>query len=277
MGATARPCCGVASQPSSLRSRWWSGCGRSISSWRRSASSHGSRCQTTVKIAGRHPELLDLAQGPLQSEFAQLVLHPDPELSVIERQVLKASHPRLHLVTPTTVFRRLLARDDAARGARGPSAAGMPRAAGVASPFEGLQVAMSLSVTAGCGWPGGLHRRTRHRRDDPYRANFDFSRAAIAYGGNFRADPKVENYTIQLAQLIRAYNMADTEPARHLHSYLASSFRRRMLRMTFRSGSTRWPIPRASVATRSYRTRPVWSCPTRSVRRTRCITPICAA
>ena len=95
-----------------------------------------------VAVVARPPELLDLAQGPLRGEKAQLVLHPDPELSVLERRVLKAARPRLHLATPTTAFRRLLSRRD--------------EAADVASPLEGMQVAMSLSETPDADGPAGF-------------------------------------------------------------------------------------------------------------------------
>ena len=65
-------------------------------------------------ILARPPELLDLAQGSLVSIHATLAMHPDPELPVFERQILKAARPRLQLVTPTTAYRRLLNREGAA-------------------------------------------------------------------------------------------------------------------------------------------------------------------
>ena len=157
-----------------------------------------------VMIVARPPELLDLAQGPLQSDRAQLVLHPDPELSVLERRVLKAARPRLHLATPTTAFRRLLSRRD--------------EAADVASPLEGMQVAMSLSDSPDAGGPEGF---TEHHAKD---ATVHIARtlisagAAIAYGGDFRAG----GYTPLLAQLIQTYNQTASKRAQDLHIYLAA-------------------------------------------------------
>lgn len=167
-----------------------------------------ARLPDDIQVLGRHPELLDLAQGPLQSEFAQLVLHPDPELSIIEREVLKASRPRLHLVTPTTVFRRLLARDD--EDARATN--------NVVSPFEGWQVAMSLSVTPDADGPAGFTGEHVVDATIHVARTLISAGAAVAYGGDFREN----SYTQQLAQLVHTYNQTDAGPARYLHSYLAS-------------------------------------------------------
>ena len=62
-------------------------------------------------VLARAPELLDVAQGPLSAHVPQIVIHPDPELSVPERQILKGANARLVPVTPTTAYRRLLARE----------------------------------------------------------------------------------------------------------------------------------------------------------------------
>ncbi len=151
----------------------------------------------------RPPELLDLAQGPLKSGQAQLVLHPDPELSVIERQILTTAHPRLRLVTPTTTFRRLLSRGDGAPGD---------------APLEGLQVAMSLSDSPDIDGPEGY---TKHHVDDAtvYLARSLISAGgSIAYGGDFRHN----GFTPLLAELISAYNQTAARPAEFLHSYLGA-------------------------------------------------------
>ena len=169
-----------------------------------------------VRVVTRPPELLDLAQGPLQGEAAQLVLHPDPELSALERRVLKAARPRLHLATPTTAFRRLLGRRD--------------ESADASSPLEGMQVAMSLSETPDAGDPEGF--TAEHVRD----ATVNIARtvisagAAIAYGGIFDLNPN--SYTPLLIRLIQTYNQsvlpgaapdAGAAPlAQDLHSYLAA-------------------------------------------------------
>jgi hypothetical protein len=159
-----------------------------------------------VAVVARPPELLDLAQGPLRFERAQLVLHPDPELSVIERRVLKAARPRLHLATPTTAFRRLLSRRD--------------ESADVASPLEGMQVAMSLSETPDADKAEGF------THDHVVDATVHIARtlisagAAIAYGGDFRTGAKA--FTPLLARLIQTYNQTASKRAHDLHSYLGA-------------------------------------------------------
>jgi hypothetical protein len=165
-----------------------------------------------VEILTRPPELLDMAQGPLSSVAPQLVMHPDPELSTHERQVLRAANPRLHLVTPLTAYRRVLSRET-----------GLPGDA----PLEGLQVAMSLSDSPDVDGPEGF---TKHHVVD---ITVQLARAlisagaAIAYGGDFRqpamTDPKRQGYTILLAELIGAYNQTAARPADFLHSYLAAN------------------------------------------------------
>lgn len=157
-----------------------------------------------VRIVARPPELLDLAQGPLRFDRAQLVLHPDPELSVLERRVLKAAMPRMHLATPTTAFRRLLSRRD--------------ETADVSSPLEGRQIGMSLSDSPAEDGPDGFTRN--HTIDATvYVARTLIScGAAIAYGGDFRKG----SYTELLANLIQIYNQTATKRAQDLHSYLAA-------------------------------------------------------
>ena len=151
----------------------------------------------------RPPELLDLAQGPLRSEDAQLIMYPDPELPVLERQILRAANPRLRFVTPLTAYRRVLERDGGSPGD---------------APLEGLQVAMSLSDSPDVNGPTGF---TEHHVDD---VTVKLARllisagASIAYGGDFRKN----GYTVLLAELIQAYNQSAASPAEFLHGYLGA-------------------------------------------------------
>lgn len=161
-----------------------------------------------TKVVTRPPELLDLAQGPIRSDFAQLVLHPDPELSPVERRVLRAARPRLRLVTPTTAFRRLLNRDD--------------RSGAVASPLEGMQVALSVSTSSDLDGPDGY---TRHHLID---ATLHIARtlvssgAMLSYGGDFR----IENgFTLLLAGLIETYNQTAPNETKNLYKYYSATDR----------------------------------------------------
>jgi CHAT domain-containing protein len=155
-------------------------------------------------VLAHPPELLDLAQGALSSVHARLAMHPDPELPVMERQILKAARPRLQLVTPTTAFRRLLNREGISST--------------VTSPLEGRQVAMSLSDSPDVNGPEGF--TAEHLRDATiYLARSLVSAgAAIAYGGDFRTN----GFTPLLAELIEGYNQTAAQPAEFLHSYLGA-------------------------------------------------------
>jgi hypothetical protein len=161
-------------------------------------------------IVARPPELLDLAQGPLANS-GQLVIHPDPELPVVERAILNLARPRLQLVTPTTAFRRLLGRRDS-------------QTVDASSPLEGMLVSMSLSETPDADGPDGY--TANHVIDATvYIARSLISAgAAIAYGGDFRQH-KV-NYTELLAQLILTYNQTASRTAAFLHTFLAATTKR---------------------------------------------------
>lgn len=163
-----------------------------------------AKLPSNTVVLAHPPELLDLAQGSLSSLHAQLALHPDPELPVIERQILKLARPRLQLVTPTTAYRQLLSRGGTLSA--------------IASVLEGLQVAMSLSDSPDVNGPDGF--TAEHVKDATvYLARSLISAgAAIAYGGNFRPD----GFTPLLARLIQGYNETAAAPSEFLHSYLGA-------------------------------------------------------
>ncbi len=173
------------------------------------AAAFRSRARRVIRAAGmpvdtvvlcRPPELLDLAQGPLDSARPRVAVYPDPELPVVERDLLHLGNPRLSLVTPTTAYRRVLE-----RGA-------------LANPLDGVQVAMSLAKSPNAGGDEGF---TEHHVCDAtaYLARCLVSAgAAIGYGGDFRDD----SYTELLGNLITAYNQTAAEPSDLLHSYLSA-------------------------------------------------------
>ena len=152
----------------------------------------------------RPPELLDLVQGPVSLNRAQVVIYPDPELPASHRQLLATANPRLKLVTPTTAFRRI----------------GEGRSQ-VENPFDGLQVALSLSNNSpDVDGPEGFSRN--HVVDATvYLARSLISAGAhIAYGGDFRQG----GFTEILGSLISAYR--DTAGGNKiLHSYLGAPIR----------------------------------------------------
>jgi CHAT domain-containing protein len=177
----------------------------------------GNRVRSEAKlpeavILSRPPELLDMAQGLLRSAAPELVMHPDPELSTQELNVLRGVNPRLHLVTPLTAYRRVLSRESNTPGD---------------APLEGIQVAMSLSDSPDVDGPEGY--KMHHVIDVTVQLarTLISSGAAIAYGGDFRQrdmnNPKRYGYTILLSELIGAYNQTAARPADFLHSYLAAT------------------------------------------------------
>jgi hypothetical protein len=85
----------------------------------------------------RPPELLDLAQGPLLESAPTVVMHPDPEVSRHEREVLRQARPRMRLVTPSTFYRGL---------------------------HRGVPRRCRRSVVDACGGAAAVHRRRVRRR-----------------------------------------------------------------------------------------------------------------
>lgn len=158
-----------------------------------------------LEVVARPPELLDLTQGPLRFDGAKLVLHPDPELSVVERELLRIARPRLRLVTPTTAFRPGLSRNN-----------GKPD---VTCPLDGMQVAMSLSDLPTKNVPPGI--MNEHAKDATVHVvrTLVSSGASIAYGGDFRRS----GYTILLAQLLQGYNQTALDASKCLVSYMAGA------------------------------------------------------
>lgn len=154
----------------------------------------------------RPPELLDLAQGPLLETRPPVVLHPDPELSFAEREVLRASRPRLRLVTPTTLYRSI----DVSRK-NGP-----PRAAAL----RNLRVALSVSdVIDEARVREGI--RQEHAQDALVHVTRALigAGAEIAYGGDLRRG----GYDELFIDLIRTYNETGVDQAGLLHSYLPAT------------------------------------------------------
>ena len=182
---------------------------RAVVEWLRSALFHRDakrlieleRLPADTKVLSRPPELLDFAQGPLNSGGTILVLHPDPELPVEEQVLLRQAHPRLRLATPTTIHRHLLS-----RGGK----------VGTTLPLQGWQVALSLSDAAGPG--RGVS--SDHVVDAvAYLARCLIAAGGeIAYGGDFRRT----GFTRLLVDVIAQYNETAREPNDYLHSYLGA-------------------------------------------------------
>jgi hypothetical protein len=153
----------------------------------------------------RPPELLDLAQGPLLERDAMVVMHPDPEVSRAEREVLRQARPRMRLVTPSTFYRGLELRDGASRG----SCAALYR----------REIALSLSASPDVDSGAGF---TAHHVDDVIvfleRALISAG-AAVAYAGDLRRD----GFDKLLAELIVTYNASGQAAADYLISYLPAT------------------------------------------------------
>lgn len=153
-------------------------------------------------ILCRPPELLDIAQGPVGDGHRGLVIYPDPELTDVEKEILLRASPRLRMVTPTTAYSRLAQPDE-----RTP-----------ANPFEGMQIAMSLSDNPKIGGKLG-HTKLHYEDTTVHLARCLISSGAgIAYGGDFRE----KGFTDLLSDLISAYKQTAADRRDALHSYLAT-------------------------------------------------------
>ena len=151
----------------------------------------------------RPPELLDLAQGPLEQDGPAVVIHPDPELPVVERELLTRVNPRLRLVTPASAYGRLLE----IQGTSG------------ANPLDGTCVALSLSNSPDAG--GELGFGAHHVRDAATTIvrNLVSAGAAIAYGGDFRAGGMTE----LLGHVVAGYSSTASDRSQLLHSFLSAN------------------------------------------------------
>lgn len=153
----------------------------------------------------RPPELLDLAQGPLLEREAMVVMHPDPEVSRAEREVLRQARPRMRLVTPSTFYRGLELRDGALHGS--------------CAPLYRREIALSLSASPDVDGRAGF---TAHHVDDAIvfleRALISAG-AAVAYAGDLRRD----GFDQLLAELIVTYNASGQAAAEYLISYLPAT------------------------------------------------------
>ncbi len=155
-----------------------------------------SELPVDTAILARPPELLDLAQGRVKPQG--VVLYPDPELPVAERQILGAAFPRLQMVTPATAYRNYLGgREDGG------------------SPLEGHQIAFSISDSPDVDGPEGF---TKNHLDDAVlflARTLISSGAGIAYGGDFRPG----GYTERFSELISSYNDTASDAEHFLHLY----------------------------------------------------------
>lgn len=160
-------------------------------------------------VLARPPELLDFAQGRLGRQSGRIpVLYPDPELSVPEREVLVQAHPRLHLMTPSTMYRETLGPSDA----------------GTQAPLNGKQVAISISGSPDIEQgPRGL---TEHHVMDAASAvlrTVISAGAKLGYGGLFKldqVDQRSQNYASLINDLVVAYNEISPTQGENLNSYI---------------------------------------------------------
>ncbi len=146
-------------------------------------------------VLSRPPELLDVES--LRRAGPTLVLHPEPELSVYERQVLHDSYPRLRLATPTSAYSRLLGRSFQA-------------------PLAGMQVALSLSDGSDRRGPDGITDEHLIDVTVALARTLVSAGVGVAYGGDFRK----KGFTLLLIELLQAYNQTSATPTQMLHAYL---------------------------------------------------------
>lgn len=152
------------------------------------------RLPAATAVLSRPPDPADLAD----LSRGALVLHPDPELSPLERFQLHRIDPRLRLVTPTTA---------AGKGLGGP----------VRSPLDGVQVALSISDQPDPARADGTTRE--HRLDVLFQVCRALlgAGASLAYGGDLRPG----GYTTRLMDLVHTYDQSVGGASTRLHWHLA--------------------------------------------------------
>ncbi len=150
-------------------------------------------------ILARPPELLDLAHARIRPHG--VVLYPDPELPVAERQLLETAHPRLRLVTPTTAYRNYLGAQESGRAT-----------------LEGQQIAFSISDSPELDGPEGFTKKHLEDAILFLARTLISSGAGIAYGGDLRSG----GYTERFSELISSYNETANTEASFLHLYQAA-------------------------------------------------------
>jgi CHAT domain-containing protein len=171
-------------------------------------------------VLARPPELFDMAREPLRSRGACVVLYPDPEVSAPERQALQAAHPRVRLVTPSTVYRAVL------RGAASDASFGRGRLAMAdletsLAPLYGRRIALSLSNSPDAkDNPEGYLPEHVNDVVALLARQVISAGAEIAYGGNLRKQSETPQYDRLLEDLIAAYNDTGVATAKRLYSYL---------------------------------------------------------
>ncbi|MFK8017097.1 MAG: CHAT domain-containing protein [Gammaproteobacteria bacterium] len=161
----------------------------------------------TCAVLARPPELQDTTRRHGDLAAPDVIFHPDPELTVRERELLTAANRRLQFLTPTTAYRFL-------RRSQEPTADSMSRSR--RTPLAGHRIGFSLSVPRDQALSPGM---TKHHCNDAiaYVARCLISAgAALAYGGDLRKN----GFTRMLGDLVRAYGRRASVEPDTLHSYL---------------------------------------------------------
>ncbi|MEM8996913.1 MAG: hypothetical protein AAGF23_19170, partial [Acidobacteriota bacterium] len=156
-----------------------------------------------VKVFPRPPELLDIPGLLSRHPGPVLALHPDPEISVHERRVLRGAHPRLRLLTPASSFRGHLGRT-------------------VGSPLAGWRVGFSFAESPDVGGPEGT--TPQHVGDVVLLLGRSLlsAGAQLGYGSDFRKN----SFGEFLMGMIEAYNQTASQPAELLHCYLSADIKK---------------------------------------------------
>ncbi len=140
----------------------------------------------TTPVLPYAPRLADVLEVPRHHGRPTVLLHPDPELSVVDREILRRSRPRVVAMTPRTLFRR-----DAARLRRSVDAA-----------LVDVTVALSLSDSVGAGAAQPIMDAHVVDASLAVARTLLASSAGVAYAGDLRPG----GYTEHLAALHRDYD-----------------------------------------------------------------------
>lgn len=160
-----------------------------------------------VKVLARAPGLTDLALWQVPESQPLRLFHPDPPLPVTLQTLLLKAQPRLKLMTPATLFRRVLARGFLpASELLDPE--GLQTRHAELSPLKGLTVALALSRTPDKEGMTGLLQAREQAILLQLARNLVSLGASLAYCGDLRTDGWVNT----LVRLLEQHNRLGLAP-----------------------------------------------------------------
>lgn len=150
-------------------------------------------------VLPRPPTLHDLALWQLPLESSLMLLHPDPELPLVQRMLLKTQAPKLSIQTPTTLFRRRLAQAHEPHLFR--SVLGRSQDQEV-QPLKGVVVALAMSRASRPDEPSEL----THAREQAIVLSLSRSLLTLGGGTAYCGDLRSQSWVRLLSEWLRTHS-----------------------------------------------------------------------